>query len=272
MGSLRTSSVVAVAAGFIACGQAFSEGVAADGGPDAASGTDAAGDAARGRFCSAAASAVGFCDDFDDRTSGIGPWTLDVSTGGTLAIDSTSSVSAPHALVAKAASTQNAVYGFNVPATSKVVLDFSIKVEKIAVATSAMRFVSLGARDNPNAFRLDLVKSVGNTYELRTIVNGEAIGESLPLDGLSAIESGWHRVTWTTIIPTFSTTYKSGEVQIKLDDKNLGKMSIDLAAQVTVKDVAEAFRTGLRLFVGAVAPAGQSEVEVRYDNVTVTGS
>ncbi len=273
MWSLRTSKIVVVAAGFVACGPAFSSGAAtaADAGSDSSSAADAHAEVALTRFCNAqVVSSTALCDDFDDRTDGQGLWTTQsVSAGASIAFDSTS-VSAPHALLATAGSSLHAVLGYSLsPSASALVADMTIKVEKNVVATSTMRFASL-ASQNLDDFRLDLVKNASNVYELRMTVNGAVAGDAVELKGMEAIESDWHRVTWKMTPPAFTPKFAAGKTEIAVDDKKVGEMTLSFATDTNLITLAAVFRKGLTLFVGVNVPAGKSEAAIRFDNVAIT--
>ncbi len=278
MWSLRKSSVVVaanlVACGLVACGQAFSLGGndAGTSNDDALSPDDTGADVTTTRYCDSQMLArVAFCDDFDDRTSGRGLWNSEnVSSAASLTIDSTTYVSAGHSLMAKAGASQNAAFSYNLPLGNKdqITIDFAIKIDKSVVATSSMRFASIAALSSADSFRLDIVKEASGVYSLRLIVSG-AVTDSSELKGMDALESGWHRLTWVVKAPTFTPGFTAGRVEVKLEDETKGDLALTSASPNTLADV---FRNGLRLNLGIVIPAGKSEAEVHYDNVTVIGS
>ena len=247
----KRSAVALVSIGWmVACGESFSStGAASDGGADAAF------EAGGPRFCDTVSGAV-LCDDFDDRASGLDAWSTTVSGGGSVAIEGTDSFSAPHSLLARASSEQNAVVSYTLKPTQKIIVDVSIKVEKLAVgANTLVRFASLTTTDL-EAVRLDFIKVAGGTYELRASVLN-VVKQTVSLEKLAALESGWHRITWTTAGSSDSTTS-----EVKLDGETLGALKF--------ADVPDGMKNGLRFHLGVVVPAGENVAEVRYDNVNVS--
>jgi hypothetical protein len=198
-----------------------------------------------------------------DRWNGLG-----VSSGATMAIDGASSVSDPHSLFVKA-SEGYAVASYNLPTVAtKLVIDFSIKVENLSVSTRLVRFASITTAGDPDLFRLDLVKTSASVYELRASLGNAAIGDPSPLRKLADLEKGWHRITWTTKVPT---AFSPAVSYVSVDGESVGEKQVDIPED-KLKSFADVVKSGLRLYIGVVVPEAENAAQVRYDNVAVTGS